>query len=424
MAINTNSTNVNTNYSKSSNTNPTKSLDENYSKYAEYFSKDDNGSIVSVDTFFQLLLAEMTNQDPLEPTSNTEFVSQLASFTALQTNEDNLYYNTVSYASSLTGRTVTVTKPGSTKKDPKFETGVVTGVNIADKDNIKITVNGNTYDLNKIQHVLPDNGSGNTVTSSASNHDGAYAVSLIGKQVVVRSVDEQGSNVLDSGTVESVESENGEYRVVIGGYSYTLDSIVKVNNAPEASTAPDKNGANAGAAVDGAYAVSLIGKRVFVRDNDIDSEYKVNSGVVEGVDVVDGKYRVDLGFKSYDLEDVLRVSSEGTAAADGAYAVSLIGKEAEIYIPSEDGEDYTIVKGIVESVVSDYGTYYVTVNGVAYHIDLVARVSNAPESNDAEAEETENGEKSDSTTIIPDTEKENTETSITDENEDLMKLFS
>lgn len=414
---------VNTNYSTSSNTNPTKSLEDNYSKYAEYFSKDDNGSIVSVDTFFQLLLAEMTNQDPLEPTSNTEFVSQLASFTALQTNEENLYYNTVAYASSLTGRTVTVSKPGSSSKDPKFETGVVTGVNISDKDNIKITVNGNSYDLNKIQYVLPDDGSGNTAASSggSSNRDGAYAVSLIGKQVVARSVDENGSNVLDSGTVESIEAENGEYRVVIDGYSYTLDSIVKVNNAP-VTNAPADTDSNT-VTFDGAYAVSLIGKVVYVRDNDADSEYKVQAGVVQGIDVVDGKYRIDLGFKSYDLEDVLRVSNDSTSGTDGAYAVSLIGKEVDIYVPVEDSEDYTVVTGIVESVLSDYGTYYVTVNGVNYHVDLVARVSNAPTSDDEKVEETEKGsgdeEKTDGTA-----EEESTETSIMEDNEELMKLFS
>lgn len=433
---------VNTNYSTSSNTNPTKSLEDNYSKYAEYFSKDDNGSIVSVDTFFQLLLAEMTNQDPLEPTSNTEFVSQLASFTALQTNEDNLYYNTVAYASSLTGRTVTVSKPGSSSKDPKFETGVVTGVNISDKDNIKITVNGNSYDLNKIQYVLPDDGSGNTATSSsgASNRDGAYAVNLIGKQVVVRSVDENGSNVLDSGTVESIEAENGEYRVVIDGYSYTLDSIVKVNNAPVTNAPADTDTDSNTVTFDGAYAVSLIGKVVYVRDNDVDSEYKVQAGVVQGIDVVDGKYRIDLGFKSYDLEDVLRVSNDSTSGTDGAYAVSLIGKEVDIYVPVEDSEDYTVVTGIVESVLSDYGTYYVTVNGVNYHVDLVGRVSNAPASDDEKTEGTEKGsgdeEKSDSTVILPETgeagedksdntaEAEGTETSITEDNEELMKLFS
>jgi flagellar basal-body rod modification protein FlgD len=35
-------------------------------------------------TFIRLLTAQMSNQDPLEPTSNTEFVAQLASFSSVE----------------------------------------------------------------------------------------------------------------------------------------------------------------------------------------------------------------------------------------------------------------------------------------------------------------------------------------------------
>lgn len=45
-----------------------------------------SGSALTGDfkTFIQLLTAQMQNQDPLEPTSNTEFVAQLASFSAVE----------------------------------------------------------------------------------------------------------------------------------------------------------------------------------------------------------------------------------------------------------------------------------------------------------------------------------------------------
>ena len=46
-------------------------------------SKTDN-SIVDSDMFLKLLVAEMKYQDPLEPTSNTEWVSQYATFTQVQ----------------------------------------------------------------------------------------------------------------------------------------------------------------------------------------------------------------------------------------------------------------------------------------------------------------------------------------------------
>lgn len=44
-------------------------------------SKKDNASGMDSDAFLQLLVAEMQNQDPLEPTSNTDWIAQYATFT-------------------------------------------------------------------------------------------------------------------------------------------------------------------------------------------------------------------------------------------------------------------------------------------------------------------------------------------------------
>ena len=60
----------------------------NHEKYADKFA-DANEQIVNSETFLSLLVAEMTNQDPLEPTSNTEFVSQMAQFTQLSYAQDS-----------------------------------------------------------------------------------------------------------------------------------------------------------------------------------------------------------------------------------------------------------------------------------------------------------------------------------------------
>lgn len=44
-------------------------------------SRETNSSGMDSDAFLSLLVAEMQNQDPLQPTSNTEWVSQYATFT-------------------------------------------------------------------------------------------------------------------------------------------------------------------------------------------------------------------------------------------------------------------------------------------------------------------------------------------------------
>lgn len=218
------------------NVNPTTSMAETRKKYAEYFTDDKSNDMLSMETFYKLLMAEMTSQDPLEPITNTEFVSQLASFSALQTNSDSLYYNTVAYASSLAGKTVTVATQGASDDDLKLDTGVVTGVDISDGSNIEIMVNGNRYKLSQVMNVAntisADTGTNN---SAAVSNNGAYAVSLIGKNVTLNQVNDDGSVVLDTGIVDSIEVENGQYRVVVNGLGYKLDSVIKVSNGTSSS---------------------------------------------------------------------------------------------------------------------------------------------------------------------------------------------
>lgn len=212
------------------NAEPTTSRAENYAKYAEYFEDKNSNTTLSIETFFTLLMAEMSNQDPLEPQSNTEFISQLANFTALQNSSNTLYYNTVAYASSLAGKTVTVATAKSDGKGLDITTGVVTDVDISDGNNIEIIVNGKRYMLSNVMNVAT--GASSSYTSGS---DGAYAVSLIGKKVTLLAETDDGT-VIDEGIVENIEVENGVYRVVVNGFSYTLDTIVKVAN-PDGSMA-------------------------------------------------------------------------------------------------------------------------------------------------------------------------------------------
>ncbi len=49
--------------------------------------KKKSNSTVDKDQFLQLLVAQMKYQDPLEPTSNTEYISQYATFSELEQHE-------------------------------------------------------------------------------------------------------------------------------------------------------------------------------------------------------------------------------------------------------------------------------------------------------------------------------------------------
>ncbi|MCL1788731.1 MAG: hypothetical protein FWG33_00050 [Oscillospiraceae bacterium] len=196
---------------------------ENRIKYASLFT-DKRNSDMSIETFYQLLIAEMTNQDPMDPMSNTEFVSQMAAFTSLQVQQEALYYNNANYASSLAGKTVIVARStGGEGLD--VQEGVVTNVNLSGGD-FMITVNGQEYPLKNIMEVLDYSFDG---VSGGSN--GAFATSLIGKYVTIGMVSTSGKSVVEEGVVQRVEIKDGQISIVIDDIAYPLSSVAKVESA-------------------------------------------------------------------------------------------------------------------------------------------------------------------------------------------------
>ncbi|MCL1904093.1 MAG: flagellar hook capping protein [Oscillospiraceae bacterium] len=193
---------------------------ENRIKYADLFT-DKRNSDMSIETFYQLLIAEMSNQDPMDPMSNTEFVSQMASFTSLQVQQEALYYNNANYASSLAGKTVIVAR--STGGDGlDVQEGVVTNVNLSGGEFL-ITVNGQEYPLKNIMEVLDYSFDG---LSGGTN--GAFATSLIGKYVTIGMVSTSGKSVVEEGIVERIEIKDGQISIVIDNMAYPLSSVAKV----------------------------------------------------------------------------------------------------------------------------------------------------------------------------------------------------
>ena len=341
----------------------TKSIAENYSKYSQYFTKDKT-DLANTETFYKLLLAEMTNQDPMEPTSNTEFVSQLATFSSLQNQSNALAYQQSTYATSLAGKNVTIAS--DTGSGLAVETGVVTAVDLSDSKNIEVTVNGKRYAL---KYVMSVNDEDPSTVKNANGSDGAYATSLIGKQITVKE-----NNVVDQGVAEQIEVKDGKYYVVVNGMSYELTSVVRVTEPEEPEEIPPETSLleeeqNNYGYQNIAYAVSLTGKNVTVRVASDDGVF-VTTGLVTAVDLVDAK---DIGIimndARYSLSDVIMVNDSGNGG-DGAYATSLIGKQVTV---EEDG---AVASGTVEYIEARNGAYTVVINGTSYKLSSVVRVAN------------------------------------------------
>lgn len=79
-----------------------------------------SGGALDKDAFLKLLVTQMKTQDPLQPTSNTEYVSQLATFSSLEQMQNMSSSMDMQRASSLVGQYVfietTSKETGETKK--------------------------------------------------------------------------------------------------------------------------------------------------------------------------------------------------------------------------------------------------------------------------------------------------------------------
>lgn len=101
--------------------------------------------------FLQLLVAQMKYQDPLEPTSNTEYISQLATFSELEEMQNLNANNELQRASSLVGKEVIVKTVSDTGK-VTYDSGKVNYV-VYENGKAILGIDGGEYPLDQVDTV-------------------------------------------------------------------------------------------------------------------------------------------------------------------------------------------------------------------------------------------------------------------------------
>ncbi len=111
-----------------------------------------SGSTMDKDAFLQLLVAEMKYQDPLQPTSNTDYIAQFAQFSqveSLQNMSDNM---DLTRAQNLVGETVVLATENAAG-EAEYITGVVDSVTF-EEGVPYLHVNGNSYKMDTLEEVV------------------------------------------------------------------------------------------------------------------------------------------------------------------------------------------------------------------------------------------------------------------------------
>jgi len=106
------------------------------------------------ESFLQLLVAQMKYQDPLEPTSNTEYISQYAQFTQVEEIQNMSASMDLMRASGLVGQEVVINRT-----DDDGNTKTIQGkVDYVTYENSKayLSINGLLYSIDDLANVIDD----------------------------------------------------------------------------------------------------------------------------------------------------------------------------------------------------------------------------------------------------------------------------
>lgn len=103
------------------------------------------------EAFLQLLVAQMKYQDPLEPTSNTEFITQYAQFSQVEQLQNMSGSMELQRASQMVGQHVRV-KTTNTSGDTNYEEGKVDYVTY-ENGKAYLSIGGNLYSIGDVDTV-------------------------------------------------------------------------------------------------------------------------------------------------------------------------------------------------------------------------------------------------------------------------------
>lgn len=129
-----------------------KLVDTSASSNSSSSSSSTSGSNLDKEDFLKLLVAQMQYQDPLEPQSNTEYVTQLATFTQVESTENMATTMEQTEANNLVGQSVIMKVTSSTTGETSYVSGTVDYVT-KEGSNVYLSINDKLYDLDDLDTV-------------------------------------------------------------------------------------------------------------------------------------------------------------------------------------------------------------------------------------------------------------------------------
>lgn len=120
---------------------------------SKYEQKEDKTQL-QINDFMNMLVAQLSNQDVMNPSDSTQFITQMAQFTTLQLMQSMTDLSQAQYAASMVGKKVIVARIDNTGQLQQDQ-GVVDKVKFVGGQTV-FTVNGEDYPLSSIMEVVTE----------------------------------------------------------------------------------------------------------------------------------------------------------------------------------------------------------------------------------------------------------------------------
>jgi flagellar basal-body rod modification protein FlgD len=190
-----------------------------------------NEQSLSMDDFFQLMVAQLQNQDMFSPVDNTQFINQMAQFSMVNALADMQELSSVSYGMSLIGKTATVayiTDAGQMES----ATGRIDGVNLFN-GKTEVVIGGESYGIANVMTVgdAGDGTGGSALLASNAGLVGMYATAL-------RATDDGGFETIQ-GRIEMLRLVDDDVKAYIDGKAFSLKELTSVSTEGGSSATND-----------------------------------------------------------------------------------------------------------------------------------------------------------------------------------------
>lgn len=290
----------------------------NRSKVEE--ESDESNSYMTFDSYLKLLTEQMRNQDFNNPMDDSEVLAQMAQYSMLEGIKNMTQQSSISYATSLVGKVVTVDDGGGAY------TGAVESVTVKNGEPY-LMIDGMSY-------------KSDTVTDIVAEEVFSLMMSLIGKTVQSKNAE---SDTAVTGVVTNVVYSNGE------AYAIVNDKLIAINTLKLAE-GEEGEGTEGAEGSEGSENVNgTEGEEGTEKDSGDNGEGEIVTETAEAETAAAMSYKA----RSESLFDTFMKELDEAGGVSGVSAASEVTETARAEAASAVTEEYYVE--IMELEVPDYG---------------------------------------------------------------------